>query len=116
MGLEIPGTKLEHGLLTGQSSARPRKYGQTIIASKISHQTKPAKPTVNSQPMNQMGPMRVGDRRYQRPFSFSSAMFFSFYQLVYSGFDEFPCNILIIIPLDSKTYYSQPYPIIPYHR
>jgi hypothetical protein len=52
--------------------------------------------------MNQMGPIKVGARRrYQR--SLSSAMFFSFYKIVYSWFDNLPCNILVISPLDSKT-------------
>ena len=77
-------TRSKCALVTVQSNARPRKYGQIIMASRISHQTRPAKPIVNSQPMNQIGPMRVGERRrYQRLFSFSSAMFFSFYKIVY---------------------------------
>jgi hypothetical protein len=64
--------------------------------------------------MNQIGPMRVGERRrYQRLFSFSSAMFVSFYKIVYPRFDDFLSNILMISELDSKTLFLGCYPRMP---
>jgi hypothetical protein len=74
------------------------------MASMICHQTRPAYPIVNSQPMNQIGPMKVGAPRrwYQRFLSFSSAMFSSFYKTTGSVLDDFRGNILMLALFNSN--------------